>query len=210
MAPIGPDQDEDNQFYSVLTEPQDSESSGEELIPTNQSVLQPVHPTVSDSTLPEPLPQSPQNPSLLQSGSLWTHSLSPSQMSPAAQTSGSLDTSPIASRPQRISGCPQQDMAYDVFEGLEDSNTVVPERKPHKRSKRSPDPPRPSPVKKLKKKKDPVIQEAVPPLQDDLQQGAPLTVEQWLKHQQVVDRRFEQLALSFQKTQEKLEAEDSC
>ena len=38
MAPIAPDQDEDNQFFNVLTEPQDSESSGEEQIPMNQSV----------------------------------------------------------------------------------------------------------------------------------------------------------------------------
>ena len=108
MVPIGPDQDDDNQFFSVLTEPQDSESSGEDQIPSNPSVLQPVLPTVSESTLTEPPSQSPaqphQDPSLLQSCSFWSHSLSPSQSSPAAQTSALPDTSPIPRHPQRISG----------------------------------------------------------------------------------------------------------
>ena len=98
-------------------------------------------------------------------------------------------------------------MAWDIiFLKLEDSTTIRPEVKLHKRSKKALEPPQASPAKKLKKKKkDPVIQEVVPPLQNDLQQGAPLTVEQWMKHQEVVDRRFEQLALSFQKTQKKMQ-----
>ena len=47
MSAIAPDQDDDNQFFNVLTEPQDSESSGEEQIPTNQNVLQQVQPPQS-------------------------------------------------------------------------------------------------------------------------------------------------------------------
>ena len=102
------------------------------------------------------------------------------------------DSSTMASRPQRISGCPQQDgMGINIFDSLENSTPIESEVNTH-----TPDPPIP-PIKKLKKKKKaPVSQEVVTPLQDDLQPGAPLTVDQWMIHQKKVDDRFEQLALS--------------
>ena len=59
MSAIAPDQDDDNQFFNVLTEPQDSESSGEEQIPTNQSVLQQVQPTGSGIRHPNRFPLHP-------------------------------------------------------------------------------------------------------------------------------------------------------
>ena len=208
MAPIGPDQDDDN-IFSVLTETQGSESSGEEQIPTNQNVLQQVQTAVSESTLTEPPFHSPQNSSSLQGCSSWPHNVSPSQNSMASQSNYLVDSSPIASRPQRISGCPQQDgMGHDVFKMVEDSTTISPEGKHarKKRSKEALEPPQASPTKKLKKKKkDSVIQEVVPPPQIDLQQDAPLTREQWVKHQEAVDKRFDQLTRSFQKKQDKMQ-----
>ena len=38
MSAIAPDQEDDNQLFNVLTESQNSESSGEDQIPTKQNV----------------------------------------------------------------------------------------------------------------------------------------------------------------------------
>ena len=147
MSAIAPDQEDDNQLFNVLTESQDSESSGEDQIPTNQNVLQQVQSTGSGSTLPEPT--APQDPSLQQGCSFWPHTVSPSiQSSPAAHLNDSDDSSPTASRPQRISGCPQQDgMGIDIFATLEDSSAIEPEVNIH-----TTEPPA-SPIKKLKRKR---------------------------------------------------------
>ena len=88
MSAIAPDQEDDNQLFNVLTESQDSESSGEDQIPTNQNVLQQVQSTGSGSSLPEPT--APQDPSLQQGCSFWPHTVSPSiQSSPAAHLNDS-------------------------------------------------------------------------------------------------------------------------
>ena len=160
MSALAPDQEDDNQLFNVLTEPLDSDSSGEVQIPTNQTALQQVQSTGPGITLPEPSSTSPQNPSLQQGCSFWHHSISTSiQTSPADHMNDSDGSFPIASRPQRISGCPQQDgMGINISDSLENSTPIESEVNTH-----TPDPPIP-PIKKLKKKKKaPVSQEVVTP-----------------------------------------------
>ena len=182
MSAIAPDQEDDNLLFSVLTESQNSESSGDDQIPTNQNIPQQDQSTGN------------------QGCSVRPHTISPStQSSPAVHLYDS-DDNPSARRPQRISGCPQHDgMGMDVFATLENSSALEPEVNIH-----TLDPP--APIKKPKKRKRVQdSQEVVPPPQNDLQPDAPLTMEQWMTHQRKVDSRFEELALAFQKTKKRLQ-----
>ena len=158
MSAIAPDQEDDIQLFNVLTESQNSESSGDDQIPTNQNMPQQDQSTEAGSLL-----INPQNPSLNQGCSFWPHTISPSiQSSPAAHLYDSDDNSSTSKRPQRISGCPQHDgMGRDVFATLEDSSALEPEVNIH-----TPDPPA---KKQKKKRKVPDPLEVFPALQNDLQ-----------------------------------------
>ena len=144
MSAIAPDQEDDNQLFSVLTESRDSQSSGDDHIPTNQNI--------------------PQQDQSTENHSFWPHTISPSnQSSPAAHLDESVDIS--SSRPsQRISGCPQQDgMGRDAFATLEESSALEPEV-----NILTLDPPAPSKKPKKKRKRVPDSQEVIPPPQHDL------------------------------------------
>ena len=57
MSAIAPDQEDDIQLFNVLTESQNSESSGDDQIPTNQNMPQQDQSTEAGSLL-----INPQNP----------------------------------------------------------------------------------------------------------------------------------------------------
>ena len=102
MSAIAPDQEDDIQLFNVLTESQNSESSGDDQIPTNQNMPQQDQSTEAGSLL-----INPQNPSSNQGCSFWSHTISPSiQSSPPAHLYDLDDNSSTSKRPQRISGCP--------------------------------------------------------------------------------------------------------
>ena len=135
MSAIAPDQEDDIQLFNVLTESQNSESSGDDQIPTNQNIPQQDQSEEAGSKLPNP-----QTPLLNQGGSFLSLTISPSiHSSPPAHLYDSDDNSSTSKLPQRISGCPQLDgLGRNVFATLEDSSGLEPEVNIH-----TPDPPAP-------------------------------------------------------------------
>ena len=88
-------------------------------------------------------------------------------------------------------------MGRDAFATLEEPSALEPE------VNITLDPPAPSKKPKKKRKRVPDSQEMIPPPQHDLQPNAPFTMDQWMKHQEKVDSRFEELTLAFEKSEKK-------
>ena len=227
MSHIAPDQDEDNHFLHVLTEGHDSDSSDDQ-IQSGQDLLQQAHSSPSGFLLPISQADSPQASAMDQGSSLCTTSAQihseqgssppsrPQRIAGLQQRGGIMDN--ICGALEIPSALSTVDMAND---NMGDQNLLQPVERPHKRSKKRnhlevSDSPRKlhkkpkSPKLPLKKgnKIEPVAQvlvEEPPPQQNQLQKNAPLTVEQWLQAQEVVDRRFEVLSKSFHKTTKRLQ-----
>ena len=223
MDHIAPDQEDDNHFFHVLTQGQDSDSSQED-IHSSQGVLQQAQHSPSDPTLPVTQAESTQVSAIDQGCSFWTESAPiwsgkiASLLLPVALNvllaplkGGILDNICNA-----IENSSAKVDASVTNKDLEDQEALQP-KPPGKRSKKmnhreepnSPNKklksPQPPIMKKKKKLIEPVVQalNEEPPLHQD--GNAALTVDQWLKAQEVHNRRFELLSKSFQKTSKRLQ-----
>ena len=106
MDHIAPDQEDDNHFFHVLTQGQDSDSSQED-IHSSQGVLQQAQHSPSGPTPPVTQAESTQVSAIDQGCSFWTES--------APIWSGEDSSPPPPSRPQRIAGLPQGGAFWTTF-----------------------------------------------------------------------------------------------